>query len=79
MDRVDECNRDFSPAIRWTPTPVTVRTLQHRDKHILWRKVLVTGRQAAILGGSVGLTVSAVILALVWWGCQEFYLSAASI
>jgi hypothetical protein len=28
----------------------------------------VTGRQAAILGGAVGLTISAVILALVWWG-----------
>jgi len=28
----------------------------------------VTGRQVAILGGAVGLMVSAVILALVWWG-----------
>ena len=28
----------------------------------------MTGRQAAILGGAVGLTVSAVILAVVWWG-----------
>lgn len=28
----------------------------------------MTGRQAAILGGAVGLTVSAVILALVWSG-----------
>ena len=28
----------------------------------------MTGRQAAILGGGMGLTVSAVILALMWWG-----------
>ncbi len=39
----------------------------------------MTGRQAAILGGAVGLTVSAVIVVLVWWGVSGVLLSAASI
>jgi hypothetical protein len=31
-------------------------------------RALVSARQAAILGGAVGLAVSAVILVLLWWG-----------